>query len=353
MRSLNLWLALLQPRQSCQPITPRGRISFSTSRADRSVRAYFLICALSANSSSDWLDSMKTVIVVASFAILASSFDIHAQTPSDADRAWILALDRLEQRERTGDKLYAVASIERSVQRRGEEELTVVTKATAKIWRDDPKYRVEIENELSMQSLKLGTPYTSTGIRKQTIAFDGTAVRVAIDRDNGERTGIDYGRNFALPLMFAGFPSPDPIRLWTFDLRVDRLQGKEFNCMYLNSGMIRVQSKEEANPRNPNRRCFYLLPESHEIRRYELRDSSKKHIYTLDLTWHNLNGTVFLKRFVRNGSRGSSQFPGGSFQDKRIIELSDFQTDVAISDEWFSRDSLGDDRRWIERGGGY
>ena len=276
---------------------------------------------------------MKTrlSITIALLTIIVLSGCVHAQTPIDARQVWSTAVERLAQRESTHRRAIAIATIERSIQRTGEEEPTIVTKATARIWKDDPK---------------LGMPYSPTGIRRETITFDGHAVCQTRDMDGGARTGIDYGHDYALPLMFAGFPSPDPIRPWTYHISVARLPKREFEAEYLNSGMVRVQLKP-AVARGP-RSFVYLLPDSNECRRYEVEDSSGQRLSSVDLTWGEFNGTVLMKRYFRIGKAGSSQFPGDSFKDITTFEILNFQTVASIPDHWFSRDSLGEDRNWTE-----
>lgn len=284
--------------------------------------------------------------------ILLLALEVHAQTRTYAQQRWTETLNRMAQREHALNRVYAVASVERSIQRTGEERPTVVTKATARIWADAPKYRVEIENEISLESPRKGMPYTSTGIRRQLITCDGATVCQAIDMENGDRTGIDHGRDYALPIMFAGFPSPDPIRPWAFSLGVDRLLAKQFNCDYLDSGMIRVQSPAP-DKHTRNRHVFYLMPDSHEIRRHEVRDSSGKLVSSIDLVWAESREKVVLRRFLRKGNTASSQFPGGVFKDITSFEFLEFQSDVAISDDTFSKGSLGENRSWKENTGGY
>ena len=276
---------------------------------------------------------------------LVFSLCLYGQSKSEAQAAWDSALEQLAQCERALDHVYAVASIERSVQRSHEDLPTIITKATARIWTDDPKYRVEIENEISLESIGKGRPYTPTGIRRHTLTFDGATVCSVLDMDNGDRKGFDYGREYALPLMFAGFPSTHPVRPWTLSLQVDRLQAKEFDCDYLPSGMLHVQSRA-SRPRDRSRAIYYLTPKSYEIRRIEYRDSFKR-LGSVDLTWSTYDEKVFLERFVRQGRAASSQFPGEEFHNKTTFEILHIQTDQEISQDWFTRESLGEAGTWI------
>src|SRR5690606_26323279 len=112
----------------------------------------------------NWLGPMKTrlSIMIALFVLPVLSLCVHAQTQTDARQVWNTAMDRLAQRERTHCSAFVFASLERSIQRTGEEAPTIITKATARIWQDDPKYRVEIENEISMEAPKQGIGYSPT-----------------------------------------------------------------------------------------------------------------------------------------------------------------------------------------------
>lgn len=294
---------------------------------------------------------MKTrlAILIVQLALLGLLAPAHAQPPMDPQQAWNSALERMAQRVRETETVRAVAAIERRIQREGETKPTLITKAKATIWIDHEKYRVEIENEVSLQAPKLAMPYSATGIRRETIVFDGLSVFQARDMLNGARTGLDYSREIALPLIFAGFPSADPVHPWTFYLRHDRLQKRQFDCAYLNSGMIVARSKQVSpTGRVTQLQTAYLLPGSSEIRRYEAKDASGKRFTSIDLTWGKSDGAIFLKRFLRDGITASSQFAGPPFRDIIDFEILDYQADVSMPEDWFSRDALGQGRQWIE-----
>lgn len=221
----------------------------------------------------------------------------------------------------------------------------VVNNSTARIWYDAPKYRVEITSNVRLiapEERDTGKDenrkaladdddtLVDTKIVQQLIIFDGQSTFEAIRYRGGNTRKMNYGRQYELPLMFAGFPSYPPVFPAKELLTPKRFTRELVRCVPSpGGGIYAVNRTGDYRSRLISRSSSFS-----DIERYVAVSGPRRSEVTLK--WGESNGIAYVKQFnlAESSRSGSSIFRRGALT--KHFEFTSFDANAAIAPSLFS-----------------